>query len=72
MSEPRWAADRNLLFGVLALQMGFIARDDLTAALRDWSRDRDQPRTRRWQPTHTPASLRRMVRHRRIGLARQD
>jgi eukaryotic-like serine/threonine-protein kinase len=30
------SADRNLLFGVLALQMDFIARDDLIAAMNRW------------------------------------
>src|SRR5438132_1007465 len=43
MSEPKCTADRNLLFGVLALQMGFIGRDDLTGALQDWAQDRDRP-----------------------------
>src|SRR6516225_4457035 len=30
------AADRNLLFGILALQMDFIGRDDLIAAMNAW------------------------------------
>src|SRR5690349_16999127 len=30
------AADRNLLFGVLALQMDFIGRDALVAAMHAW------------------------------------
>jgi serine/threonine-protein kinase len=29
-------ADRNLLFGILALQMDFISRDDLIAAMHAW------------------------------------
>jgi hypothetical protein len=28
------SADRNLLFGILALQMDFVRRDDLLATLR--------------------------------------
>ena len=31
---PSPAADRNLLFGILALQMDFIARDQLVALSR--------------------------------------
>src|SRR5580704_5661911 len=30
------AADRNLLFGILALQMDFINRDQLVAAMHAW------------------------------------
>ena len=30
------AADRNLLFGILALQMDFITRDALIAAMNAW------------------------------------
>src|SRR5207248_11676374 len=30
------AADRNLLFGVLALQMDFITRDQLVEAMNAW------------------------------------
>jgi hypothetical protein len=30
------AADRNLLFGILALQMDFISRDALIAAMHAW------------------------------------
>jgi serine/threonine protein kinase/Tfp pilus assembly protein PilF len=36
MSTQNLAADRNLLFGILALQMDFIGRDDLIAALNAW------------------------------------
>ena len=32
----RPASDRNLLFGVLALQMDFIGRDALVAAMQAW------------------------------------
>jgi serine/threonine-protein kinase len=34
------AADRNLLFGVLALQMDFVSRDDLVAAMHAWVLDK--------------------------------
>lgn len=36
-------ADRNLLFGVLALQMDFISREALVAAVTEWTRDRARP-----------------------------
>ncbi|QDV38308.1 serine/threonine-protein kinase [Tautonia plasticadhaerens] len=35
--------DRNLLFGVLALQMGFVSRDDLIGAMVAWMADRGTP-----------------------------
>ena len=35
MSSPQ-AADRNLLFGILALQMDFVKRDALLAAMQAW------------------------------------
>jgi serine/threonine protein kinase len=41
MSQP--AADRNLLFGILALQMDFIRRDDLIAAMHAWVLDKAKP-----------------------------
>jgi eukaryotic-like serine/threonine-protein kinase len=34
--SPRSAADRNLLFGILALQMDFVSRDALIAAIHAW------------------------------------
>jgi formylglycine-generating enzyme required for sulfatase activity/tRNA A-37 threonylcarbamoyl transferase component Bud32 len=37
------SADRNLLFGILALQMDFIGRDDLIAALHAWVLDKAKP-----------------------------
>jgi serine/threonine-protein kinase len=45
MPEPRphAAADRNLLFGILALQMDFISRDALIAAMNAWVLDKAQP-----------------------------
>src|SRR6266542_1936645 len=33
---PAAAADRNLLFGILALQMDFVSRDALVAAMNAW------------------------------------
>ena len=41
MSQP--AADRNLLFGILALQMDFITRDDLIAAMNAWVLEKHRP-----------------------------
>jgi hypothetical protein len=41
MAQP--AADRNLLFGILALQMDFITRDDLIAAMHAWVLDKAKP-----------------------------
>lgn len=35
-------ADRNLLFGVLALQMDFIARDALIGAMNTWATEKDK------------------------------
>jgi serine/threonine-protein kinase len=37
---PQPAADRNLLFGILALQMDFIDRDQLVAAMHAWVLDK--------------------------------
>jgi serine/threonine-protein kinase len=34
--KPARGSDRNLLFGMLALQMDFIGRDTLIAAMHDW------------------------------------
>ena len=36
-------ADRNLLFGILALQMDFIDRDQLVKAMSDWAVDKFKP-----------------------------
>jgi Flp pilus assembly protein TadD/tRNA A-37 threonylcarbamoyl transferase component Bud32 len=41
MPDP--AADRNLLFGILALQMDFIGRDALIAAMNAWVLDKAKP-----------------------------
>ena len=40
---PSPAADRNLLFGILALQMDFISRDALIAAMNAWVLDKAKP-----------------------------
>jgi serine/threonine-protein kinase len=37
------AADHNLLFGLLALQVGLIDQDQLIAAFRAWTRDKARP-----------------------------
>ena len=37
------SADRNLLFGILALQMDFIDRDGLVNGLRDWTTQKNKP-----------------------------
>jgi len=36
-------ADRNLLFGILAVQNGLIEQADLIGALKNWSRERSSP-----------------------------
>jgi serine/threonine protein kinase/tetratricopeptide (TPR) repeat protein len=41
MAAP--AAERDLLFGLLALQNGLIDQDQLVAAFRGWTRDRSRP-----------------------------
>src|SRR6266403_572493 len=37
------AADRNLLFGILALQMDFISREQLIAAMNAWVLEKASP-----------------------------
>jgi len=39
----RAASDRNLLFGLLALQMDFITRDQLIAGMQAWALAKDTP-----------------------------
>jgi WD40 repeat protein/serine/threonine protein kinase len=39
----RPGADRNLLFGILALQMDFVGRDALIAAMHAWVLDKSKP-----------------------------
>jgi serine/threonine-protein kinase len=41
MAQPH--ADRNLLFGILALQLDFIGRDALVAAMNAWVLDKHRP-----------------------------
>ena len=36
-------SDRNLLFGVLAVQMNFVSRDDLVAGIQSWVSDKTRP-----------------------------
>jgi serine/threonine-protein kinase len=40
---PQPVADRNLLFGVLAMQMDFITREQLIAAMQAWVFDKAKP-----------------------------
>jgi formylglycine-generating enzyme required for sulfatase activity/tRNA A-37 threonylcarbamoyl transferase component Bud32 len=40
---PSPAADRNLLFGILALQMDFVSRDALIAAMNAWVLEKTRP-----------------------------
>jgi serine/threonine-protein kinase len=42
-AAPGADADRNLLFGVLALQMDFIGRDALIAAMQAWAFEKSRP-----------------------------
>jgi serine/threonine-protein kinase len=42
-TPSRPGADRNLLFGVLALQMDFIGRNQLIAAMNAWVLDKSKP-----------------------------
>ena len=36
-------ADRNLLLGILAIQVRFVSREDLIAGMNAWLRERDKP-----------------------------
>jgi serine/threonine-protein kinase len=42
-SVPAYAADRNLLFGILAFQMDFISREQLVATMHAWILDKTKP-----------------------------
>jgi WD40 repeat protein/serine/threonine protein kinase len=42
-SNPKAQGDRNLLFGILALQMDFISRDALIAAMHAWVLNKSKP-----------------------------
>lgn len=41
MSDSR--VDRNLLFGILSLQMDFISRDALISAMNAWVLEKSKP-----------------------------
>ena len=41
--DPRDAANRDLLFGLLALQTGLIDQSALVAAFHAWTRDKSRP-----------------------------
>ena len=41
MAQPD--ADRNLLFGILAVQMDFVVRDALIEAMHAWSLEKSKP-----------------------------
>ncbi len=43
MPTPSASADRNLLFGILSLQLDFISRDALVAAMNVWVLDKGKP-----------------------------
>ena len=45
MSSPleRSHADRNLLFGILAVQLDFISRDDLLTSMSSWVQNKQKP-----------------------------
>src|SRR5947209_8154715 len=40
---PSLSADRNLLFGIIALQMDFISRDQLIAGMHAWVIAKQKP-----------------------------
>jgi hypothetical protein len=42
MPAPSPSADRNLLFGLLALQMDFVSRDQLIDAMNAWMLEKDR------------------------------
>jgi eukaryotic-like serine/threonine-protein kinase len=42
-ASSRSSADRNLLFGVLAMQMDFVTREALIAAVSAWALDKSRP-----------------------------
>ena len=41
--DPRDAANRDLIIGLLALQNGMIDQDVLVLAFRSWTRDKSRP-----------------------------
>ena len=46
--SDRVSTDRNLLFGILALQMDFISRDGLIGAMNAWVLQKDKPSANYW------------------------
>jgi hypothetical protein len=40
---PGPSADRNLLFGILAMQLDFVTKDALIAAIHAWLLDKAKP-----------------------------
>src|SRR5438045_7736123 len=43
MTAPSPLADRNLIFGLLALQMDFVSREQLLDAMHAWMLDKHTP-----------------------------
>src|ERR1700722_6082005 len=43
MYTPSPSADRNLIFGLLALQMDFVSREQLLDAMNGWMLDKQTP-----------------------------
>ncbi len=43
LSSHRAMSDRNLLFGVLAVQMNFVSRDDVVAGMWSWVQRKETP-----------------------------
>src|SRR5438105_3549770 len=43
MPSPSPCADRNLIFGLLALQMDFVSREQLLEAMNAWMLDKHTP-----------------------------
>jgi len=42
-SSPSQPADRNLMVGILAVQLGFISRDQLLTAMTSWIQEKQRP-----------------------------
>src|SRR5262245_3271785 len=60
MSAP--ASDRNLLFGIVALQLNFIDRDALITAMNAWALDKAKPLGQILQEQgHLPADRRQLL-----------
>jgi serine/threonine protein kinase len=55
------AADRNLLLGIIALQMDFICRDDLITAMNAWVLDKATPLSRILQDQRALTESRRSL-----------